>query len=284
MNLVVIGAGPAGEAAAKFAAKMKASVTLIEKDFVGGVCLNWGCIPSKTLLAYAKKIRDQKNLAQSGITVRLGLPSSRRDFLWREMRKQKDLVIEKLREDDEKSISLSGAKILKGQAQFASKKSLEIITKDGGQTLEFDKAVIATGSVPVFPPPLDFHQRDILDSDRIFDLEKIPENMLIVGGGAVGCEFACLLHEIGVQATIVEKTDGLLPGEDPQIVNVLTKSFEERGIVVKHSVTVEKIEKVFKGWKAVLSDGFELETAQILVCVGRKPRIQGLGLDKASVG
>ena len=117
MNLVVIGAGPAGEAAAKFAAKKKAVVTLVEKDLVGGVCLNWGCIPSKTFLSYGKKIRDLKSIPQSGITARLKSPS-KRDALWSEMRKQKDLVIETLRSDDEKTISLSGAKILRGKARF----------------------------------------------------------------------------------------------------------------------------------------------------------------------
>src|SRR3989344_508375 len=113
MNLVIIGAGPAGLDAAKYAAKKKASVTVIEKDFVGGACLNWGCIPSKTLLSIGKKIRDLKELS---------ITPPPRAALWAEMRKRKNQVIQTLRAEDEKSISLAGAKILKGQARFASPK------------------------------------------------------------------------------------------------------------------------------------------------------------------
>lgn len=285
MNLVIIGAGPAGEAAAKYAAKHQAvdtatgrlgrpSVTVIEKDFVGGACLNRGCIPSKTLLSLAKKIRDLKELF---ITP----PESK--ALWDEMRKRKDRVIRALRADDEKSISLAGAKILKGKARFASPKSLTVSTKDGEKKLDFDKAVIAAGSVPIFPPPLDERKKDILDSDRIFDVETLPDSVAIVGGGAVGCEFACLLNELGVKVTIIEKTGGLLPGEDSQIVSALRKSFEKRGIQIKDSVTAEKLEGNAGAWKITLSDGSTLEAGQILACVGRRPSVESLGLETTSV-
>lgn len=285
MNLAIIGAGPAGEAAAKYAAKKKAgaastgslgkpSVTVVEKDFVGGTCLNWGCIPSKTLLSFAKKIRDLKELS---------ITPPPRAVLWAEMRKRKDQVIRQLRADDEKSISLAGAKILKGQARFASPKSLIVSTKNGEQKIDFDKAIIAAGSVPVFPPPLDARKKDILDTDRIFDVETLPDSVAIVGGGAVGCEFACLLNELGVKVTIIEKTSGILPGEDSQIVNALRKSFEKRGIQIKDSVTAEKLEGQAEAWKITLSDGSTIEAGQILACVGRKPSVESLGLEAASV-
>ncbi|OGR85060.1 MAG: hypothetical protein A2901_00590 [Elusimicrobia bacterium RIFCSPLOWO2_01_FULL_54_10] len=190
MNIVVIGAGPAGEASAKAASRKKASVTVIEREFVGGVCLNWGCIPSKTLLSFGKKIRDLKSLSTA-------VPD--RKFLWTEMRKRKDQVISILRADDEKSISLSGAKIMKGRAKFASAKTLTVSTQEGDKTISFDKAIIAAGSTPIFPPPLDAHRKDILDSDRVFDVETLPDSIVIVGGGAVGCEFACLFAELGIR-------------------------------------------------------------------------------------
>ncbi|OGR88446.1 MAG: hypothetical protein A3A86_08315 [Elusimicrobia bacterium RIFCSPLOWO2_01_FULL_60_11] len=249
-------------------------MTVVEKGFVGGACLNWGCIPSKTLLSIGKKLRDMKELSVTPPT---------RAALWAEMRKRKDQVIRQLRSDDEKSISLSGAELLSGEARFTSPKSLTVSTKSGERKIDFDKAIIAAGSAPIFPPPLDARKKDILDSDRIFDIETLPSSVAIVGGGAVGCEFACLLHELGVKITLIEKTAGLLPGEDAQIANALRKSFEKRGIQVKDSVTAEMLDGKAGAWKITLSDRSTLEAAQILACVGRRPLGESLGLDKASV-
>ncbi len=283
MNLVIIGAGPTGEAAAKIAAKKKVTAILIEKSFVGGVCLNWGCIPSKTLLAYGKKIRDLKYVInQSKTAVPLDSPSDR-SALWKAMRKRKIQVVEALRSDDEKSIKLSGAKILKGEARFASKNTIELTHDGKTTTIPFDKAVIASGSSPIFPAPLDKHTKEILDSDRIFDMENLPESLVIVGGGAIGCEFACLFNELGVKVTMIEKTANLLPGEDDQVVNVLRKSFEARGIEIKDSCTIEKMERHQGSWRLNLSGGVKMEAAQILACVGRRPILDALQLDKAGV-
>lgn len=282
MNLVVIGAGPAGEAAAKTAACKGAAVTLVEKEFVGGVCLNWGCIPSKALLSFGKKIRDLKKIPGIKSPFRPDNAADR-NSIWTEMRKEKDRVIQTLRSDDEKSIRLSGAKILTGEARFSSSKTLEVSSKDGKQTLSFDKAIVAVGSVPVFPPPLDDQKKAILDSDRIFDVETLPESIAIVGGGAVGCEFACLFHELGCKVTLIEKTSNLLPGEDPQIVSALRKSFEARGIAALDSVTVEKMEKKDGLWSLDLTGGKKLEAQEILACVGRRARADGIDPDKAGI-
>ena len=147
----------------------------------------------------------------------------------------------------------------------------------------FDKAIIAAGSTPIFPPPLDAHRKDILDSDRVFDVETLPDSIVIVGGGAVGCEFACLFAELGIKVTIIEKTAGLLPGEDTQIAGALRKSFENRKISIRDSCTIQKLERQGKIWNVELSDGSKLDAGQILACVGRRASTETLDLEKAGV-
>ena len=282
MNIVVIGAGPAGEAAAKYSAKQKANVTLIEKDFMGGVCLNWGCIPSKTLLSFGKKIHDLKRF----YCLKPGLEMSDatlRRRAWAEMKAEKDRVVKTLRDDVEKTVKLHGIKILRGEAKFISEKEVEIKIPSGREKVSFDKAILAVGSIPVFPPPLDARKKEILDSDGVFDIEDVPESLLIVGGGAVGCEFACLFHELGCKVAVVEKTGNLIPGEDAQIVNALRKSFEARGIQVLDSTTVQDLKKAKNQWQVKLSNGLEIQVREILACVGRRARTGALDLEKANV-
>lgn len=261
-HIIVIGGGPAGEAAAKTASKAGASVTLIEKENAGGLCLNKGCIPSKTLL-------ERIHL--------LELSGKKPD--WADLQKAKTDVVTTIRAQLEGSLKTLKIKHLKGEARFTGPKSLQV----GNETLSFDKAIIATGTEIYYPKPLDEFKNDLSNSDRLLELSSTPKRAIIVGGGAVGCEFACLLNAAGSQVTIIEMKDGILPGEDPAVVRALTQSFEARGIVIKAGATVKNLVKKSGVWEVELSTGDKLSAEGLAACVGRYPDLKPLQPEKANV-
>ncbi|MCG3204983.1 MAG: Dihydrolipoyl dehydrogenase [Elusimicrobia bacterium] len=272
MKLVIIGAGPAGEAAAKTARALGSShtepldITLIEKEEVGGLCLNKGCIPSKTLLEEVRK------------RVQGDLP-----ITWPEIQSFKTEVVSGIRGQLENAFKTQRIKLIKGSARFNWPSSLEIVSSNGTQTIHFDKAIIATGTASFFPPPLDQFRDLLWDSDRMLNISHTPKSIIIVGGGAVGCEFACLLNAAGAKVTLIELKDNLLPGEDPQIAEALAKIFEARGMVIKTGNKVVAAERNEQGWQLALSKGDILQSEEVLVCVGRLPVYKDLNLDSAGI-
>lgn len=268
MNLVIIGAGPAGEAAAKTAARISpdANITLVEKENAGGLCLNKGCVPSKSLLEQVRQA------VSAGHAVD-----------WNAIQTAKRGVVGGIRTQLEKSLKNSKITLVTGSAAFRDRSSLTVSTPEGEKTLPFDKAVLAAGTEIFFPPPLDTVQQKVLTSDTALELTKTPASILIIGGGAVGCEFACLLHAAGSKVTLVEMQEGLLPGEDPAIVATLTNSFEKRGIAVKTGVTVAKIVQSNGKWRATLSTGETIETDETLACVGRRTNLEPFQPKKAEI-
>ncbi len=272
MNLIILGAGPAGEAAAKTARRLSANlpgpvnITLIEKEEAGGLCLNKGCIPSKTLLEEVKK------RSEAGVPIN-----------WADIQPFKDQVVSTIRGQLENSLKSAKVDILRGTAKFNWPSSVEVSSSAGTKTVHFDKAIIATGTTSFFPPPLDQFIGHFWDSDRALKVSKTPKSFIVVGGGAVGCEFACLMNAAGAKVTIIELKDGLLPGEDAAIAAALAKSFEERGIEVITGAKVVAAEKNHDGWRLALSQGKIVEAEEVLVCVGRTPITTELNLDAAGV-
>lgn len=269
-HIVVVGAGPGGEAAAKRAAACGARVTLVEKNRWGGLCLNWGCIPSKALLEGAR-------LAHAVRAAGGTAPN------WAALQKKKNNLVDGLRSSLEQNIRRLGVRFIQGEASFDDAATLRVRSESGEETLAFDAAVLATGSAPVFPPPFDSARDRLLDSERALGLERVPDRLLVVGGGAVGCEFAGLFQDMGTRVTLVEKTDQLLPGEDPGVVRVLNDAFERAGVGVRTGMTVEALAARSPGWSARLSSGEIVDADDVLVCVGRRPALDGLGLDRAGV-
>lgn len=268
-HIVIIGAGPAGEAAAKALRRLggpSLQITVVEKEKAGGLCLNKGCIPSKSLLEQVRKRSDMK------------LPIS-----WADLQPWKTTVVDTLRTHLESTFKKLKINWINGTAQFKNASTLLISTKEGEKTLPFDKAIIATGTDAFFPPPFDALRSELLDSDKMLEIAQTPSSIIVVGGGAVGCEFACLLNAAGSRVTIIEMTEGLLPGEDAAVVSALTRSFEERGIAIKTGIKVDKAEKISNGWSLRLSDGSSLESDKVLVCVGRVPSVASLGLENAGI-
>lgn len=276
-SIVIIGAGPGGEAAAKRAAQAGAQVTLVEKRDLGGLCLNRGCIPSKALLETGRLLRQ----ARAAADCLEGTEALR--VRWESLQKRKAAVVDSLRAALAQNLSRLRVRVVAGEARFADGPSLLVRKPDGEERLPFDAAVLATGSEPFFPEPFAAARDKILDSDRALDLAEVPKAILIVGGGAVGCEFACLFHELGSQVALVEKMPGLLPGEDPAVVRVLQTSFEKRGIRVLVNATAESFSARGGERSCKLSNGETWTGDQVLVCVGRRPVLNGLGLEAAGV-
>lgn len=275
-RVLVIGAGPGGEAAAKRAAAWGASVTLIEKSQLGGLCLNWGCIPTKTLLEGGRLLHA---LRAAGPVV-TGGPFA---VDWAALRQKRDELVDGLRRSLEQDLSRRGVRVIAGAAEFVDAGRARVRTASGEEMIDFDGAVLATGSEPVFPRPFADRRPDVLDSDGALALERLPRRLLVVGGGAVGCEFAGLFAELGVAVTLVEMKDQLLPGEDAAVARGLQSAFERRGLGVRLETVVTAFEKTGGEFHVRFSRGEPLVADQILLCVGRRPVTAGLGLEHAGV-
>ncbi|MBL0059257.1 MAG: dihydrolipoyl dehydrogenase [Elusimicrobia bacterium] len=275
-SIVVIGGGPGGEAAAKRAAALGAEVVLVERANLGGLCLNWGCIPSKVLLEGGRLFHRLR--ASSSLD---GVSSV--SLSWEKLQEKKRSIVGNLRSSLEQRLAQLKVRVVRGDARFQNERSLVVTGPEGSRELSFDAAVIATGSRPFFPPPFDRLTDQILDSDRVLSLPRVPQSLVVVGGGAVGLEFACLFQELGTRVTVVEKMAQILPGEEASVARLLRQSFEKRGMAVLTERTVATAEKAPDGWRLTLSGGETLSAEQVLVCVGRRPGLEGLGLEAAGV-
>ena len=207
-NIVIIGAGPAGEAAAsalrKLAPKDSINITIIEREHAGGLCLNKGCIPSKTLL--------------ENVHTRI---MAGRPILWDEIQAIKNDVVFGIRTQLEARLAREKISLVRGTATFESPSAITVDMDGKKETSPFDKAIIAAGTGIYFPTALEPHKNDILNSDTLLELDHTPKSIVIVGGGAVGCEFACLLNAAGTKVTLIEMKETLLPGEDPAVAQLL---------------------------------------------------------------
>jgi dihydrolipoamide dehydrogenase len=285
-QLVVIGAGPGGYAAAFYAADVGMQATLVDPELnPGGVCLYRGCIPSKALLHVAKVIEEARHAPAWGITF--GEPSIDLDTL----RKYKDGVVKKLTGGLGQVSKMRKIAYVRGRAAFADATTVRITPVDGGaeQTLNFQHAIIATGSHPSSVPGLSIDSPRVLDSTSALDLPDVPKTLLVVGGGYIGLELGSVYAALGTKVTVVEMTDGLLPGADRDLVTLLQRRLEKtlHKILLKAKVTGMKEEK--KGVRVTI-EGADLAGddksqvfERVLISVGRRPNSDVPGLDQTKV-
>jgi len=278
-EVVVIGGGPGGYAAAFRAADLGLDVTLItDEPHLGGVCLLRGCIPSKTLLSLTALVHTARVATAMGITF--GDPRIDLDTL----RDWKDKVVQKLADGLQQLCEQRGIRLVQARATFNGPDSLHLQDADvHGMT--FKHAIIATGSRPIPLPGTDFSAR-IMDSSRALELEDIPKKLLVSGGGYVGLEMGMVYASLGSQVTLVEMTDRLMPNADADLVKPLARTVEElfAGVYLNTKVTEVKEEKkkvrVSLAGESNLSDStFD----RILVAIGRRPNSDALGLETANV-
>jgi dihydrolipoamide dehydrogenase len=278
-RIVILGSGPGGYVAALRAARLGAAVTLVEKNLVGGVCLNWGCIPTKALLASAEALAR----ARAGEEYGFDLAGEIRPDLPR-MMERKARIVTQMRHNIEILLKKAKVELIRGVGRLAEGGSVLVDTGAETVVVRADKIIIATGSEPALLPMFDFDHAAILTSTAALELEEIPASMLIVGAGAIGCEFASFFAELGTQITMVEMMPQMLPMESKRLAKQFQSVYRKRGVQVLLQTKVESIvEYAGDHVVAKLSDGSEITADKILVSVGRKPNSADLGLQTVGV-
>ncbi|MBL8300028.1 MAG: dihydrolipoyl dehydrogenase [Rhodanobacteraceae bacterium] len=280
-QVVVIGAGPGGYTAAFRAADLGQNVVLVERyPVLGGVCLNVGCIPSKALLHAARVVDEARQFASHGI--RFGEPAIDLD----QLRAHKSAVVAQLTGGLAGMAKQRKVTVVTGTAKFVSRNELEVEGASGRQLVRFDNAIIAAGSQAVKLPGFPWDDKRMMDSTDALDLADVPKSLLVVGGGIIGLEMACVYEALGAKVTVVELLDQLMPGADPDLVRPLQQRLQKRYAGIHLKTKVSKIEARAEGLLAT----FEGEKApqptlydRVLVAVGRSPNGGKLDAHKAGV-
>ena len=280
MKILVIGGGPGGYVAAIRAAQLGAEVTLVEKEHLGGTCLNVGCIPTKTLLESAHAYETAGASAEIGVTAEPKLD-------WPKVQTRRQEVTRKLVGGVEGLLKGNKVKVISGTASFTGKKQVKVTAADGSvQELSFDKCILATGSVPVIPGIPGIRSEFCIDSTQALALDHLPKSMVIVGGGVIGVEMAAAYHAFGTEVTIVEMLPALLPGVDGELAGKLKKDLVKGGVKVLNDTKVLSFEASPEGPQCTVQtpEGTAaLHAETMLVCIGRKPYLEGLSLEKAGI-
>lgn len=271
MNVVIIGGGPGGYVAALRGAQLGLNVTLIEDDKVGGVCLNRGCIPTKALLSASEKLVDIKSSNDFGIEVGDYKIDINKIF------NRKDQVVNQLVKGVEYLLSTRGVKLVKGKARLVSQRDVQIST---GEIISGDVIIIATGSLPITSiGNLKIDNDRVISSDYALSTPYIPGEIVIIGAGAIGVEFATFYKDMGADVSIVEMMSRVVPNEDEEISKTLERVLKRKGIKLYLNNTVKEITED----GVILESGELLRAEKVLVAVGRKPNTDGLGLENAGI-
>jgi dihydrolipoamide dehydrogenase len=279
-DVVIIGGGPAGYAAALYGASAGLSIALVEKAKVGGTCLHVGCIPAKELLETAAVRRAIVGAATFGLTT----DEPTLDFSVTQARKQQ--VIDGL------FTGLSGLLKRRKVTVYDGIGSLHadhLVKVTGGESGDVEitgrHVLLASGSVPRTIPGFEVDGRRVITSDELLSLQELPASAVVIGGGAIGCEFASMMSDLGVDVTILEALPKILPGLDDDLTRVVLKSFKDRGIEVRTGVTVNGHEPHDHdgGTKVLFGDGESVDVQTVVVSVGRRPLSENLGLDGTKV-
>ena len=281
-DVVVIGSGPGGYAAAFRAADLDKRVALIEKDDVlGGVCLNRGCIPSKALLHISQIIEEARDLEGKGI--KFNAPKIELD----KVRNWKNEVVGKLNKGIAQMAKARKVEVFTGAAEFNSKTEITVKGKDKSELISFDSAIIATGSRSTLIPSIPKDHPSVMTSKEALQLESIPKTLLVIGGGYIGLEIATIYNSLGSQVTVVEMLDSLLPGADKDIVRLLQHKLKNdfHQLMVKSKVVEVKPIKDKTLSVKIDNNGKMMEQKfdKILVSIGRRPNTENLGLEKIGV-
>ena len=279
-KVVVIGAGPAGYVCGIRLAQLGQDVTVVEKEYWGGTCLNVGCIPSKALIAAGSLVDKIKHADAMGIKVSAPEVDITKLVEW------KQGIVGKLTGGVAGLLKSYGAKKVEGAATIVDKNTVKVVGKDGEQTLKCDDIVIATGSVPINIPGFTCDEKDVWSSTGALRPERIPDHIAVIGGGYIGLELGMMYAKLGSQVTVLEATDGLLPGQEKDCIKVLARSAKKMGIKVHTETFAKGYER--KGSKlevTIETKGKKstFECDQILSTVGRRPYSEGLGLENVGL-
>lgn len=280
IKLTIIGAGPGGYVAAIRATQRGAQVTVIERAEVGGVCLNWGCIPTKTLIASAEALERARNAADFGIEIP-GTVGYNLD----KIRERRDKVVSTQVKGIRGLFKSWGVNLIPGLGRLLSPDVVRVEQDDGTtRDVKSDKIILATGSRPAKLPGFPFDGERVITSDEAVQLKRIPKSILIIGAGVIGSEFAFIYRTFGSEVTIAEMMPRALSTEDEDMADIIEREFKKAKIKLITNVKVEKVEQAADGMmKATLTGGREIAAEMILVSIGRSMNSEGLGLENVGV-
>ena len=280
-DILVIGTGPGGYVAALKAAQMGARTAVVEQGQLGGTCLNFGCIPSKALLSSAEMLHSVQHAREWGVTVKDDV-----GFDWQAIVQHKNKILRQLRGGIASLFKGRNVTLLAGHARFDAPGRVAVTPSEGPpQVVSADKLIIATGSAPMRIRGWPDDPAAVCTSDEAVHWTTLPKKLLIVGGGVIGCEFACMMRAFGVEVTVVEMMPGLLPTLDHDLGKALLAIFKGRGITCYLDTKVENVDLAAGGApvKTRLSNGQSLEFDRVLVATGRRPNTDQLGLNGAGI-
>jgi len=277
MRITVLGGGPGGYQAAFEAVRLGADVTLVEQDRLGGTCLNRGCIPTKTILRSAHIVVDTRHGEKYGLNAEVATVDVPR------LRERKEGVVDELVGQVEMSAKRLKVDVIHGRGRLANPTAVEVETVEGMQVIESDAVILATGSEVFRLPNIDHDMQGVWTSDDAVAMSEIPDEIVIIGGGVIGLEFACVYAAFGSRVTVVELMEQVLPGNDKRVVKLVKSSLEEMGITFHLGDAVESVERVGDGMRSTLRSGEVLESDIVMSAVGRKPLSEGLGFPEAGV-
>jgi glutathione reductase (NADPH) len=275
-DLFVIGAGSGGVRAARLAAMTGARVAVAEESRVGGTCVIRGCVPKKLMVyasGFAREFEIAKGYGWSGL--------DHAAFDWPTFLAAKDMEIARLSGIYTANLKKAGADLFTQRAEFVDPHTLRLVGEEG-RTVTAERILIATGGRPRLPD--DVPGADLaITSDEAFHLPQLPRSILIVGGGYIAIEFACIFHALGVEVTLAYRGSNLLRGFDDDVRAHVAQELAKRGLKVALACQHERIEKIEGGFRSHVTDNMVIETEQVMFAVGREPHVKGLGLEKAGV-
>lgn len=278
-DVVIIGAGPGGYVAAIRGAQRGASVCLVEKDTVGGTCLNWGCIPTKSLVASADLFRRLRSADEFG--MRIPGPV---ELDYARVAERKDRVVSGLVKGVQMLLSSNGVTTLTGRGMLVEKHRVRVEDASGKvQEIEGQSIILAPGSRPMDLPALTIDGDCILNSDQAVSLRELPESILVVGAGAIGCEFAFIFNGFGSAVTMVEMLSHAVPLMDEDVSLLLEREIKKRKIKLHLDTKVARVEQHAGELSVTFENGSTAQVAKVLVSVGRAPNVEGLGLGAIAV-
>ncbi len=282
-DVVIIGGGPGGYPAAIRGAQLGLKVAVVEKEKLGGVCLHKGCIPTKALLESAEHLHDARDESAA-----FGVVAKDVSFDYAKVLARKTQVVGQLHKGVEGLLNRNKVDVFSGAGVLTSPQSVRVENEDGAQDLRAANVIIATGSRPRSLPGLDIDGRFVISSDHALELTTLPQSIIILGAGAVGVEWASLLHDFGVDVTVVEVMPTLVPLEDKDVGKELGRSFTRRGITVKANakLLVETVQAGADGIAVEIDVNGKQEALQasaLLVAVGRTGNVEGIGLEAVGV-
>jgi len=282
MKIVIIGGGPGGYSAAIRAAQLGAEVTLIEKNSIGGVCLNEGCIPTKALLNSAGKFSELKELDKIGIDI-----NSDASLNWDTVLDNKNEIVKLIVGSISTLLKLNSVRVIEGVAEIYDENKILVKSKDDrDEKIEYDKLIISTGSSPIIPNIPGIDSSRIITSSEALSLKEIPKKLTIIGGGVIGIEFAEIFQSIGAKVTIIEMLPNILDQFDKDISDIIKKRLMKKGVDFNLGCKVTNFKSESEGISVVYEkDGSDsiIESELVLLSIGRKPNTNDLGLEKINI-